>query len=296
MVDGVNGEIWHKSNEIFFKSLGDEAQLQALCHMKSHEEFSNRSRKYQLPIIILSVMCGSGNFVSTSFPENQDTIILGVGLVSIVTSIISSIAQYLKLAEKSEAHRIAFVSWEKFYNNIRFQLSKRREEREELTNYMSSVTNEYQRLQEISPLLPDNTTKSILYHKKKIIKQGMNVPVSLRSIQPTSWWDNEEDGLTHKSDTETKVFDLDDEEDDYRKSKKRKKSSRRRQSRKESEEYKEDLDGKMYNVVQEIKEHYTEKTNGEEVVVVVDDNTENVTNENETNDSESIIIENETRV
>ena len=91
--------------------------------MKSHEEFSNRS-SYQLPIIILSVMCGSGNFVSTSFPENQDTIILGVGVLSIITSIISSIAQYLKLAEKSEAHRIAYVSWEKFYNNIRFQLSK----------------------------------------------------------------------------------------------------------------------------------------------------------------------------
>ena len=51
-------------------------------------------------IIILSVMCGSGNFVSTSFPDNQDTIILGVGVLSIITSIISSIAQYLKLAEK----------------------------------------------------------------------------------------------------------------------------------------------------------------------------------------------------
>ena len=61
-------------------------------------------------------MCGSGNFVSTSFPDNQDMIILGVGVLSIFTSIISSVAQYLKLAEKSEAHRIAFVSWEKFYN------------------------------------------------------------------------------------------------------------------------------------------------------------------------------------
>ena len=59
-------------------------------------------------------MCGSGNFVSTSFPENQDTIILGVGVLSIITSIISSIAQYLKLAEKSEAHRIAYVSWKNF--------------------------------------------------------------------------------------------------------------------------------------------------------------------------------------
>ena len=44
----------------------------------------------------------------------------------------------------------------------------------------------------------------------------MNVPthVSLEAIQPTSWWDDEEDGLTHKSDTETKVFDLDDDDDD----------------------------------------------------------------------------------
>ena len=35
MVDNLNSEEWHKSNEVFFKSLGDEAQLQALCHMKS---------------------------------------------------------------------------------------------------------------------------------------------------------------------------------------------------------------------------------------------------------------------
>ena len=214
MVDNLNNEEWHKSNEVFFKSLGDEAQLQALCHMKSHEEFSKRSRHYQLPIIILSVICGSGNFVSTSFPDNQDNIILGVGVLSIITSIVSSVAQYLKLAEKSEAHRIAYVSWEKFYNNIRFQLSKRREEREELTNYMSSVTNEYQRLQEISPLLPDNISKTILWNKKKIIKQGMNVPVSLRSIQPTSWWDDKNNDLTFKNHN---IFD--DEEDGKKKKK-----------------------------------------------------------------------------
>ena len=206
-----NHHIWHESNEVFFKALGDEAQLQALCHMKSHEEFSTRSRGYQLPIIILSVMCGSGNFVSTSFPDNQDTIILGVGVLSIITSIISSVAQYLKLAEKSEAHRIAYVSWEKFYNNIRFQLSKRREEREELANYMSAVTNEYQRLQEISPLLPDKITRSILWNKKKVIKQGMNVPVSLRNVKPTGWWDEEKGDLTiHKLSEES---DSDSEEE-----------------------------------------------------------------------------------
>ena len=138
-------------------------------------------------------------------------------------AVVSSIAQYLKLAEKSEAHRIAYVSWEKFYNNIRFQLSKRREEREELTNYMSSVTNEYQRLQEISPLLPDNISKTILWNKKKIIKQGMNVPVSLRSIQPTSWWDDKHNDLTHTSN----IFDDEDEEGNKKKNKKNKKKDKK---------------------------------------------------------------------
>ena len=231
-------QVWHESNEVFFKQLGDEAQLQALCHMKSHEEFSNRSRGYQLPIIILSVMCGSGNFVSTSFPENQDTIILGVGVLSIITSIISSVAQYLKLAEKSEAHRIAYVSWEKFYNNIRFQLSKRREEREELHNYMSAVTNEYQRLQEISPLLPDKITKNILWNKKKVIKQGMNVPVSLRNVKPTGWWDEEKGDLTiHQLDN---TLSYDDSDEDLSKKKSRRKHSKKNKYKNEEDQEEED--------------------------------------------------------
>ena len=253
--------VWHESNELFFKSLGDEAQLQALCHMKSHEEFSVRSMKYQLPIIILSVMCGSGNFVSTSFPDNQATIILGVGVLSIFTSIISSVAQYLKLAEKSEAHRIAFVSWEKYYNNIRFQLSKRREEREELVNYMSSITNEYQRLQEISPLLPDKTAKSVLYHKKKTIKQGMSLPVSLRSIQPTTWWDNDEGGLIHKNNTIINISDSDDE--DVKKPNKKKRKRKSVDTSTETEDiYMEDIGDSMYNV---------EDTNKEQEIVIVED-------------------------
>ena len=238
--------IWHESNEVFFKALGDEAQLQALCHMKSHEEFSTRSRGYQLPIIILSVMCGSGNFVSTSFPENQDNIILGVGVLSIITSIISSIAQYLKLAEKSEAHRIAYVSWEKFYNNIRFQLSKRREEREELANYMSSITNEYQRLQEISPLLPDKISKNILWNKKKVIKQGMNVPVSLRNVKPTGWWDDNKGDLTiHQNNTEGNLQIISDSEEEPKKKKRRKSKKRKRSKIHEDTEESVEVDTKL---------------------------------------------------
>lgn len=255
--------VWHESNEVFFKALGDESQLQALCHMKSHEEFSRRSRNYQLPIIVLSVICGSGNFVSTSFPDNQDLIILGVGVLSIFTSIVSSAAQYLKLAEKSEAHRIAYVSWEKFYNNIRFQLSKRREEREELSNYMTSITNEYQRLQEISPLLPDQIAKGILSNKRKVIKQGMNIPVALRSIKPTSWWDGTPNDFNEDL-LDTLSDDDNDKEDRGDKKEKKEKKDRGEKGEKGEKKEVEEIDSDI-----EIIED--ENANGDVEVIVEDD-------------------------
>ena len=190
-IESDENQRWHESNELFLSNLGDEAQLQAICHMYSHEEFSVRSRKFQLPIIILSVISGSGNFVSNSFEEYQQLIILGIGVLSIFTSIISSIAQYLKLAEKSESHRIAYVSWEKFYNSVRFQLSRRRVDREEISNYMKNTTSEFQRLQEISPILPEHIVcKAINRGKTKKKIKDMSIPVSLRSIEPATWWKN----------------------------------------------------------------------------------------------------------
>ena len=189
LASSISDDLSPITYELFLSKLGDESQLQSICHMYSHEEFSKRSRKFQLPIIILSVISGSGNFVSSSFPDYQELIILGVGVLSIFTSIISSIAQYLKLAEKSESHRIAFISWEKFYNSVRFQLCRRRADREEITNYMKNTTGEFQRLQEISPILPEHiVTKAMNNGKtKKQIKQ-MSIPVSLRSVVPSTWW------------------------------------------------------------------------------------------------------------
>ena len=97
---------------------------------------------------------------------------------------------------------------------------------------MSSVTNEYQRLQEISPLLPDNISKTILWNKKKIIKQGMNVPVSLRSIQPTSWWDDKHNDLTHTSN----IFDDEDENGNKKDKKNKKKKKDKKKEDGEEEE------------------------------------------------------------
>ena len=61
------------------------------------EHYSKRNLKYQLPVIILSVLSGSGNFIASNFPEYEKWLIIGIGGMSMFTSIISSISQFLKI-------------------------------------------------------------------------------------------------------------------------------------------------------------------------------------------------------
>ena len=198
---GMENMIWHDSLEKIFSDLGDEAQINASLHQKSFKHYYRKSVKFQLPIIILSVLSGSGNFVSASFPEHQEMMILIIGGVSILTSVISSIAQFLKLSELSEAHRISYVSWEKFYSNIKYQMMRKRKDRDNIKEFLSNVFSEYQRLKEISPLIPEEIACSI----KRIRDKDMYIPFILNKFEHVTPYD----------DTPSPSSSDEDEDDDY---------------------------------------------------------------------------------
>ena len=58
---------WHDSVEALLKSIGEECQIKAKIHRMMFEHYSKRNLKYQLPVIILSVLSGSGNFIASNF-------------------------------------------------------------------------------------------------------------------------------------------------------------------------------------------------------------------------------------
>jgi hypothetical protein len=181
MTHSVNIQ-WDDSIEGILSELGDEAQINAFLHKKSHEYYTTQNIKYQLPIIILSAVSGTGNFISTNFPDYSATIILAVGGLSIFTSIISSVAQFLKVSQLSESHRISYLSWEKFHSNIKFQLNKRRESRENLKDFLSLIVPEYQRLKEISASIPEHICNSVKRNKKNL--KNMKIPYLLNGFHP----------------------------------------------------------------------------------------------------------------
>lgn len=190
---------WHRTHEYLLRQLGDEAQLLSNMHMKAHEYYNQRNRKYQLPVIIFSVLSGSGNFISTNFDDEdqQRHMILAIGALSIITSIISSVSQFLKLSEFSEAHRTASLHWQKYYTNLRFTLLQRRKDRSMLPAYINDIYSEYQRLREISPIIPKPIRSKLKRKRKRLGK--MSIPVTVGGIRRTEVWDEERERVFRES-------------------------------------------------------------------------------------------------
>ena len=110
---------WHQSVEILLSRLGDESQIRQKLHSRHANWYQARHNRYNIPIVILSVVSGSGAFLSEHFVGlGKKVIVLAVGGISIITSVISSISTYLKLAQLGEGHRLAALSWGKFFSKI----------------------------------------------------------------------------------------------------------------------------------------------------------------------------------
>jgi hypothetical protein len=188
---GTNRNIeWDDSIENILSEIGDESQINAYMHKKAQAYYTKQNIKFQLPIIVLSAISGTGNFVSSNFPVYSSIIILAVGGLSIFTSILSSVAQFLQVSQLSESHRMSYLSWEKFHSTIKFQLNKKRANRDDLKDFISLVVPEYQRLKEISADIPKHICDQVKNNKKNLHK--MQVPYMLNGFHPVKPYKEEE--------------------------------------------------------------------------------------------------------
>ena len=185
--------VWETDIEGLLAELSDEAQVRTRLHQQHHRWYSLRNKCYALPVVILSVLSGSGNFLAGQFAVVEKHLIIGIGCISIFTSIISSVSQYLKLAELSENHRIAGLAWGKFYAKLKFSLLLQRRDRGDCREFFVGITSDYERLCEISPGLLESFKKRL---KKKLEKRDLGefrIPFYMNGYQhidvPDEEWD-----------------------------------------------------------------------------------------------------------
>lgn len=174
--------IWGNSEEDLLAKWADKATCFRWMHEKAHKKFYSSNLYVTLPVIVLSTLTGTANFgMGSIFPEHlQGVAQLGIGGVSLITGIISTIANFLEYAQKMEAHRGASISWGKLHRKIAVELSLPRTQREPCMEFLIVSRSELDRLIEQSPAVPDD-----------IIKEFKNEFPDSELAKPVKWNDME---------------------------------------------------------------------------------------------------------
>jgi hypothetical protein len=175
---------WGNSEEDLLAKWADKATCYRWMHEKAQKKYYRSNLNLTLPVIVLSTLTGTANFgMGSIFPENLQGIAqLGIGGVSLITGIISTIGNFLEYAQKTEAHRGACVSWGKLHRKISVELSLPRVQREACMDFLLVCRSELDRLIEQSPAIPDDIISEF---KREFPESELAKPVKWNDMEAT---------------------------------------------------------------------------------------------------------------
>ena len=143
---------WTPAHENILIEWADQAMCYKWMHATSRLKYNRKNALFTIPVIIMSTLTGTANFAAEKIPEAyRQWFSIGVGSVNLIAGILTTIQQFLKITELNEAHRVASISWDKFYRNIKVELSKSPHERFDPFQMIKISKEEFDRLVETSP-------------------------------------------------------------------------------------------------------------------------------------------------
>jgi len=149
------GEVsWNANLEAYFVSSGERANGLAILHKDAEALYSYRRTFIELPVIVGSALIGFLNAGSTSMFEDPKTSSVALGVGSLVVSVLQTVNTYFNWSKRSEGHRLASIQYAKLYRFLSIEMSLPREERMTPADLLKHVRDTYDRLQEVSPLIP----------------------------------------------------------------------------------------------------------------------------------------------
>jgi len=161
--------VWKKEQEDILKIWADKALCYKTMHDKATKKYWCLNAWFNIPVIILSTLTGTGNFAQGSFnPAYAGYLVLALGAANIFSAILGTISQYIGVAGTLEGHRFAAISWDKYARGIQVELGKVRSDRQDPVPYLKRCQEEFDRLIEISP----DFSNDIIEWFNKLIETG----------------------------------------------------------------------------------------------------------------------------
>jgi len=146
---------WTLLLEEYFSSSGEKAHCLTLLHKNAEALYSNRRNWIDLPVIMGSAIVGFLNAGSSSMFNDAKVSSVALGVGSLCIGILQTVNTYFNWAKRAEGHRISSIQYAKLYRFLKIEMSLPRNQRMSPTDLLKKVKDDYDRLAEISPLLPD---------------------------------------------------------------------------------------------------------------------------------------------
>jgi hypothetical protein len=156
LIENTNVNEWSPEHEEILIEWADKAMCYRWLHSKSNAMYSTLNAWYTIPVIIISTLTGTANFAQERVPfEYQGWFAMTVGGFNILAGIITTIQQFLKITQLNESHRVSSIAWDKFYRNVKIELTKHPSERIDPRQMLKMSKEEFDRLIETSPNIPE---------------------------------------------------------------------------------------------------------------------------------------------
>jgi len=184
--------IWNGTEEALLKKWGEQAASYRILHNRSYRKYKYLTALFTIPVIIISTLTGTANFsqgtIIQIYPSFDVYLPLMIGALNLISGIITTIGQFLRVSELNEAHRNSSISYGKFARNISTELSLPPNERTYSgLDFIQICRNEMDRLIEQSPEIGMAIISKFENNKKfkNIVKPEVINISSIVPYQPT---------------------------------------------------------------------------------------------------------------
>lgn len=202
-------EIWSEECEELLAEWSEKAACYRWLHGRCEKKYKRKYYRFSIPVIILSTLTGAANVGMDSFvpPENKAMASAIVGGVNIFAGILSTLQNFLKVAELMEAHRSSGVAWSKLGRNIAIELALDHSKRAIQNDFLKISRAEYDRLIESSPMIDDDIIAQF-QSKFKNYKVKISVPAICNGFDKCDIYRVDDAVQRHKDDFFDGIDDL----------------------------------------------------------------------------------------
>ena len=166
---------WHPQQAKLLKSWAEIASSYRWMHNQAYMIYKKKNLNFMLPLIIMSTVAGTANFAQSTFPISIRSYVPQIiGAINLVSAIMTTIYQFLKISEFMESHRISSINYGKLARTITVELNLPVKDRNSGgAECVKTSRTEIDRLIEQSPSIP----KQVLFlYERQFAGKGLSEP------------------------------------------------------------------------------------------------------------------------